>query len=270
MVKSARLLVVPLALLLSFWVGPAANAAASLPSSMAAVGDSITRAYDVCCWYGDHANDSWSTGDNRFDGVSSHYERLLAVHPAIAGHQYNDAVSGAKASDLSGQVAAAVSQKARYVTVLIGANDLCTSSTGTMTSTSAFESQVTSALTALHKGLPRSQIFIASIPNLYQLWSVLRTNSLARFVWSTANICPSMLASTNTETERQQVVEREIAFNAILERACARYAQCRWDGNAVYNYQFSSSQVSTLDYFHPSLSGQAALADKTWAASWWG
>jgi hypothetical protein len=24
-----------------------------------------------------------------------------------------------------------------------------------------------------------------------------------------------------------------------------------------------------LDYFHPSLSGQAALARVTWAASWW-
>jgi len=32
---------------------------------------------------------------------------------------------------------------------------------------------------------------------------------------------------------------------------------------------FSASQVSTLDYFHPSLSGQAALARVTWAASWW-
>lgn len=269
MVKVIRVLVLPLALLFCLWTSPAAEAATSLPGSIASVGDSITRAYDVCCWYGDHAEDSWSTGGNPNDGVSSHYERLMALHPAIAGHEYNDAVSGAKASDLSSQVSAAVSQKARYVTILIGANDLCTSSVGAMTSPSAFAGQVNSALAVLHQGLPRSRIFVASIPNVYQLWSVLKGNYLAQFVWSTANICQSMLASTNTDVERQQVVERELAFNQILAQACARYSQCRWDGNAVYNYQFSASQVSTLDFFHPSLSGQAALAEITWAASWW-
>jgi hypothetical protein len=28
--------------------------------------------------------------------------------------------------------------------------------------------------------------------------------------------------------------------------------------------------VSKLDYFHPSLSGQAALASLSWQHSWWG
>jgi hypothetical protein len=31
-------------------------------------------------------------------------------------------------------------------------------------------------------------------------------------------------------------------------------------------YQFSASQVSRLDYFHPSLAGQGALASLTWLA----
>jgi hypothetical protein len=43
-------------------VGPVApvSAAASpaLPNSMAALGDSITRAYDVCCSYSDHPGQS--------------------------------------------------------------------------------------------------------------------------------------------------------------------------------------------------------------------
>jgi hypothetical protein len=64
-------------------------------------------------------------------------------------------------------------------------------------------------------------------------------------------------------------VAREQAFNQILADFCAQYTRCRWDGGAVYNYQFSASQVSSLDFFHPSLSGQAALARVTWAASWW-
>lgn len=269
MVKLARVLVFPFALVLSLLAAPTAGAT-SYPSSMAAIGDSITRAYDVCCWYGDHPGDSWSTGGTAYDGVYSQYERLVAVHPALAGHEYNDAVSGAKASGLSSQVSAAVAQRADYVTVLIGANDLCTSSPSTMTSTSAFATQVGAALATLHQGLPNTRIFVSSIPNIYQLWSVLHTNWVARYVWSVADICQSMLSSTNTETQRQQVVQRELAFNQILAQTCAQYAQCRWDGNAVYNYAFSSGQVSALDYFHPNLSGQAALAQVTWAASWWG
>jgi hypothetical protein len=78
-----------------------------------------------------------------------------------------------------------------------------------------------------------------------------------------------MLGATRTAAERQQVVDREQAFNQVLAETCAKYSRCRWDGWAVYKYPFSASQVSTLDYFHPGLSGQAALARVTWAASWW-
>ena len=65
------------------------------------------------------------------------------------------------------------------------------------------------------------------------------------------------------------MVDREQAFNQILAEVCAQYPTCRWDNKAVYSYSFSASQVSSLDFFHPSLSGQAALARVTWAASWW-
>src|SRR5665213_2154984 len=53
------------------------DAETSRPNSMAALGDSITRAADVCCWYADHPADSWSTGNSPYDGVYSQYERLV-------------------------------------------------------------------------------------------------------------------------------------------------------------------------------------------------
>ena len=112
-------------------------------------------------------------------------------------------------------------------------------------------------------------VFVGSIPNIHQLWQVLHTNSLARWAWANFHICQSMLGATRTEAERQQVVAREQAFNQILADVCGQYSRCRWDGGAVYHYQFTASQVSALDFFHPSLSGQAALARVTWAASWW-
>jgi lysophospholipase L1-like esterase len=173
-----------------------AAAAPALPNSMAALGDSITRAYDVCCSYSDHPGQSWSTGGSWYDGISSHYERIRRRNSAIAGHAYNDAVTGAKMSAANSQASAAAAQHVAYVTILLGANDLCTSSPSTMTSTDNFKSQFSQAMATLKQQLPNARIFVGSIPDIYQLWKVLHTNRVARTVWATANICPSMLGAT--------------------------------------------------------------------------
>jgi lysophospholipase L1-like esterase len=267
--RGPRIVVLALAVVLAGLLTRPAWAAPQLPDSMAALGDSITRAYDVCCSYGDHPGQSWSTGYTSYDGIASHYERIKRVNPAIAGHAYNDAVTGAKMAAAPAQAAQAVNQHARYVTILLGANDLCTSSPDTMTPTATFQAEFQQAMVTLMQQDPQPYVFVSSIPNIYQLWQVLHTNSLARWVWSNFHICQSMLGATRTEEQRQQVVTREQAFNRILAAGCGAYARCRWDNLAVYNYQFSGSQVSTLDYFHPGLSGQASLARVTWAASWW-
>ena len=136
-------------------VGPAA-AAPPLPGSMAAIGDSITQAFDVCCWYGNHPANSWSTGGAGWDGVSSHYERIRATNPAVVA--YNDAVSGARMRDAPGQATRAVGQGARYVTILMGANDLCTSSTAAMTSVDTFRSQFRQTLATLNSGATRPRV----------------------------------------------------------------------------------------------------------------
>jgi lysophospholipase L1-like esterase len=241
-----------------------------LPGSIAAIGDSMTRAADVCCWYGDHPGQSWSTGGAGYDPISSHYERILKWKPGVHGHNYNDAVSGARMSDAERQAEAAVSQQAKYVTILMGANDLCTSSAATMTPTETFRSQFESAMTTLETGLPvRAHIFVASIPNIYRLWEVYHDSWFARLVWSSANICQSMLAAGNTEADRQVVLAHERELNDVLAEVCGRYSNCRFDGYAVFNHPFTRDQVSTLDYFHPDLDGQAVLAEITWANSWW-
>jgi lysophospholipase L1-like esterase len=251
---------------------PAAVAAAPappLPDSIAAIGDSITQAVDVCCFYGNWPGHSWSTGHVPFDGIASHYERIRAQNPAIRGHRWNNAVSGAQMADAPGQARATVGQGAEYVTILMGANDLC-GWDGTLTPTATFRAQFTETLDILRTGLPASHVFVASIPNLYQLWSILRTNPVAQTVWQAAGICPSMLNFFNSPADRQAVIDREAELNQVLEDVCATWANCRFDDYLTFNYDFTRSMVSKLDYFHPSLSGQATLAALTWRASWWG
>jgi hypothetical protein len=138
-----------------------------------------------------------------------------------------------------------------------------------MTSTDCFRTDFSAAMATLAQDSCR-HIFVSSIPNIHQLWELLHTNSVARTVWASAHICQSMLGASRTPDERQQVMDREEEFNGILAEICGWYKNnCLWDGGATYDYQFSVSQVSPLDFFHPSLSGQAALARVTWVKSWW-
>jgi lysophospholipase L1-like esterase len=268
--KGARVVAVAVctaAMLLTGLAGPAAAAEPPLPNSIAAIGDSISQATDVCCFYGNWPGQSWSTGGSSWGGVTSHFERIRTANRGVTA--FNDSVAGARMGDAPGQATRAVQQRAEYVTILMGANDLCTSSPSTMTSAATFRAQFEETMRIL-EGLPAgSHVFVGSIPNVYRLWQVLRGNALAQSVWFLARICQSVLSPTNTEAARQQVVQRELAFNAILAEVCGRYANCRFDNNGIYNFDFQASQVSTLDYFHPSLAGQAVLARMTWAASWW-
>ena len=265
--KVARILLLSL-LSLFVLAGLQPATAAPYPKSMAALGDSITQATNACCSIGDHPAQSWSTGNSRFDRTTSHYERLLHVVPGIRGKTYNNSTSGAKAADLPGQAEEAVNQKAEYVTILMGANDLCTPTVDTMTPVETFRTHVNRALATLDRMRPRPRIFVSSIPNIHHLWSILHTKPTATEVWSAARICQSMLAASNTPEQRKQVVQRELAFNAVLAETCAQYKSCRSDRGAVYDYRFRASDVSDLDYFHPSIKGQAKLAEITWRAAW--
>jgi GDSL-like Lipase/Acylhydrolase. len=254
-------------------LAPAAPAsAASYPNSMDGLGDSITRAFNTCriAWV-DCPQNSWSTGTN--SDVNSHYLRILANNPQIEGKNYNDAVSGAKAADVVQQADKAISRGAEYVTIEIGANDACTSSESTMTSVSSYQSSVSSFLGKLGTQLPDSKVFVASVPDVYHLWELFHTDPDAVATWDRFDICQSLLANaTSTATEdserRQRVRQRVIDFNNVLQNECARHANCKFDDFAGFDYKFAESDVSTRDYFHPSVSGQATIARVTWAATW--
>jgi lysophospholipase L1-like esterase len=248
-----------------------ADAAIAYPNSMASTGDSITRAFDST-WNGcvlvSCPQYSWSTGSS--STVNSQYLRLVALNPQLSGNAYNDAKVGANMSLLDGQMKTAAAQGAEYVTVLMGANDACTSSIATMTPTRTFAIEFNQALTDFFAAEPNAHVYLSSVPNIYWLWSILHTNRAARTAWATYRICQSMLSDTNTEVQRQQVLAQVQAYNRALPYVCSAFPNCRWDNLAGYNFQFTPDMISTIDYFHPNVTGQAAIAGVTWAASYWG
>jgi hypothetical protein len=254
------------AVLVGVGVAPAgpAQAAVDRPTRMASLGDSITRGFNACGFYFDCTARSWSTGS--YSTVNSHYRRLAAVRSLTA---YNDARTGAKIGALPGQASTAVSQGVQYATVLLGANDACTSSPSTMTSVDSFRASARAGLETLAKG-GVATIFVASVPDIYHLWQVGKSSSSARLAWAVYGICQSMLKSPSSTqsadvTRRAQVRQRVVDYNTVLAQECAAVTGCVFDGNAVFSYRFSLGQLSTWDYFHPNTSGQAVLSSVTWS-----
>ncbi|MGW4434877.1 SGNH/GDSL hydrolase family protein [Streptomyces sp. NPDC004596] len=232
------------------------------PDSIAAVGDSITRGFDACAVLSDCPEVSWATGSDA--GVGSLAVRLLGLRGA-AERSRNYAVTGARMSDLPRQMAAAAAGRPELVTVMIGANDACRSSVSAMTPAAEFRADFEESLAELRTALPRTQVYVASVPNLLRLWSQGRTNPLGKQVWK-LGICPSMLAEaddlTGAATRRREEVQRRVEdYNEALRDVCAKDRRCRFDGNAVFDFRFGTDQLSRWDWFHPSRDGQARLAE---------
>jgi lysophospholipase L1-like esterase len=257
--------------MLSFAAAPAGAATdtdtRAWPTSMAALGDSISRGFDACGFFMDCPPRSWSTGIDK--DVNSQRMRLAAA----SGHDVaavNLAHTGVRVQALADQVAAAVAQHVDYVTIDIGANDACANGVGDMTSVPTFRSQLRAALNDLAHGLPSARVQIISVPDLNRLWQIGHTHPMARFTWKKAHICQSLLAdpvgTSAADGARRDAVGRRVdAYNAELAAACTDYGpNCRWDGGAVHDTRFTFHQLSKWDYFHPNVYGQRALAETTW------
>ncbi|MGW2301446.1 SGNH/GDSL hydrolase family protein [Streptomyces sp. NPDC001809] len=232
------------------------------PASVAAVGDSVTRAFDACAILADCPESSWATGTDT--AVNSLALRLLGPEKA-ATRSWNLARSGARMAELPEQMAAAAAERPELVTVMMGANDACRATPQLMTPVADFRTQFETALARLRKDAPKAQVYVASVPSLMHLWSTGRVVPMGLEVWK-LGVCGAMLADAadlgaSAERRRAEVQDRVVAYNRVLSEVCAKDERCRYDGGAVFGFRFDSAQLSPWDFFHPSRDGQARLAE---------
>ncbi|MGW5775425.1 SGNH/GDSL hydrolase family protein [Streptomyces sp. NPDC003863] len=232
------------------------------PASVAAVGDSVTRAFDACSVLADCPEVSWATGTDT--AVNSLALRLLGPEK-VATRSWNLARTGARMAELPAQMAGAAAEKPELVTVMMGANDACRPTPDLMTPVADFRADFESALARLRAGAPKAQVYVASVPDLKHLWSTGRVSPVGRQVWK-LGICGAMLADAEdlgpaAEKRRAAVRDRVVAYNEVLGEVCAKDARCRYDGGAVFGFRFDGGQLSPWDWFHPSRDGQARLAE---------
>lgn len=237
---------------------------------MAALGDSITRAYAACGRGSDCAETSWATGTA--EHLDSHAQRLGLDDPDSS---HNLAVSGARVAGLASQVQAAVPVRPDYVTVLIGANDACATEEAGMTSVEEYTATFDAALDALVRALPEVRILVLSVPDLARLWEVGKVGPTSGGSGS-PRLCAGPcwptppIPARRSQARRDRVRARLQAYNAAMAAACDRHVpRCRSDRSAVFDYRFDLDHLSTVDYFHPSRRGQATLAQVAWDSGYW-
>ena len=57
-------------------------------------------------------------------------------------------------------------------------------------------------------------------------------------------------------------------YNGALEAECATYANCLFDGDALFDHAWLSDEVSTVDNVHPSAAGQQMISTVLYGAGY--
>jgi PKD repeat protein len=144
-----------------------------------------------------------------------------------------------------------------------------------MTTVASFQASLTQAMNVAAADPTPPLVYLVSVPDVKHLWEIFKDNSSARSTWANFNVCQSLLANPLSTAQadvdrRERVKQRNMAYNEVLRATCATYAFCRFDGESAFGTPFATADVTTRDYFHPSVSGQTKLATVTWDHGYWG
>lgn len=246
------LLLVAPALLLAAVVATAQGGRDGAPRSIAALGASTSVGYSATAHSGPQPANSWVTGTN--PKVHSIFLRLRQRNGA-AERAFNAAEPGAGMLLLSVQ-AGRIPKTADLVTVDMGTNDVCDRPA---TSLADFRFNLKDGLQAIAERAPAARVVVVSIRNELAIWDAVKTVP-------GAHAARSFCTPATTTSGRRALAKAIRVMNHELATACGRQPRCRYDGGAAFRIRWARSDVSSVDYFHPSISGQRKIADAVWAS----
>ena len=232
--------------------------------NFAALGDSITTGFNAEAPF-DQKHLSWSTGRGIFKRVNSHYHRLKNYFPDKKIKSMNASSAGSTTKNLVQQAEAALQRFIPdYVTIMMGANDLCSLDEsnyrdGIDAARKAYETVIRSFIKANHY----VKILVSSLPNMLHLYDMGIKNNCQR-TWRRFRLCPKLLSSEATMSERLNFHLNWKEFNLMLEEIADDNPENVKFVEEVMKYKFDKKQISWIDCFHPSRSGQNMISKVTW------
>lgn len=313
-------------LITSLLVTPIAKAADSaseppLPSSMAAIGDSITAGavaqFTTQSWIqpqellgiayrlfrskmrqsvepAQRKDLSWSTGLNRYKWVHSHYSMIsyLAHQENISyPASFNAAVSQDDSRDAFDQLGNVVHWSLTtqnkgapdYVTIFVGANDLCQEEGVPPTPVETYRARITKLVHEVLTRNPKSKVMLIELPNISKVWAFAKEKRLSRIakfqscstLWKSLDVCPSVLRDLSPK-QRAFVEATNREYNRVLRETAARFSS-RNSGygkdrvrlaKGLYDRELNFDDLA-IDCFHPNFRGQSKIGYETFYQSWW-
>ena len=229
-----------------------------------AMGDSITSAFNTRWPYTiNNSRYSWSTGESQ--RVPSHLSRLRMILSQRIEFE-NVARPSTTSSDLKGQLKQIKFERIDYLTLLTGGNDVCNWDDDHHADLMRFKENVAAVLEEVITTNRHIKIVIPAIPDMYHLYEIGKHK--CRLRWDLLKICPRLLHSKRTPTERQRFHFRLTTANTVLKDLSVRYAAHVRFIPDIFNYKFSMEHTSHIDCFHPSVEGQSELSRVTWEKGW--
>ena len=207
---------------------------------------------------------SWATGTN--PDVQSIYLRLLAGHPALEGHNWNQAIDGSDVSSLMGQAKVLMGNDPVPDIVLIQSIDNDIRCDGTDEQNyHPFEQSVREVVGYLEQADPGVKLFFVDVWGSAQEYddAVSTLPQGIDHITDTgpcAAYTPDGSRHPDHEAYLQQVVD---SYFARLEKVCAEVEGCATDGGAVLDFGLEPQDL-TPDLNHLMPSGQAKMAAIVW------
>jgi lysophospholipase L1-like esterase len=258
------------------------------PNRLCSTGDSMTEAIDAELPLANH----WASWVNGYHGfwqdllgltdVKSHSQRIEKAFGKKGKKNFMAAKSGADSFDFADQARKAVQNKATYVTVLMGHNDVCQHDFLKQPTADEFRNNMNAGFRLLAAGLPAgATIYVVGMVDIYELWLLGEEKKAlgiidCELLWTTTLFdlfpCTTVLSPSIAEEERLASRTLNAAYNDELEKLVTAYSQNDprhyWIyTDTVFNYgPAPASFVSDIDCFHPSARGQKELSRITWQA----
>ena len=278
-----------------------------MPNSIAVLGDSMSVATGTQgIPASEQPQNSWSTGTN--SSVNSLYQRILALNSGISGKNRNKAGNGEDMNDGPNQANSVESDTELITVQLGGnnlckgsVNEMTTVAqyrTSFINTLNNLQSRAPNALIQVQSVPDIYNLwFLRGAPNPPNSQPSSRAGT-ARVFWDTLSLipCESLVNNPTSMSEgdlarRDLVRQRNLEFNRVLAEECEARLRCRFDRYATFvfsanrsnpfidpartdNYlprnewQFVDDDISTIDHFHPSTSGQRKMAQAAWESGY--
>ena len=244
------------------------RASVSWPDSIVVIGHSGATGFnsDSAKPNLDVRENSWATGTN--SAVNSVYLRVLALNPAIAGHNFNLATDGATVDGLIGQARAALALVPLPELILIQTIDHDVKCDGSDPQNyEPFGDTLTDALDILATGAPNAKVFVVTQPGTVAR-NADATEGNPSWVnnWQGDGPCdafdPSGKRADDKIAALQDITDH---YFAVQADRCAKFPNCSDDQGAWQRMMIEAADF-TPDGNHPSIQGAAKRAAVTWKA----